>query len=146
LKLPVVPPAAASAPTLEAARKALGGPALGAEDAGLAVALADGRPGIVLHRGGGRVDVWVAAGRIHRVAPDRVDPLEEVPPGLAQVAEDARRFAALSAGDAVRFRTRDGGERSGTLVERCCFGGLVGVADGKVLAVGFRRVARVATR
>jgi len=56
---------------------------------------------------------------------------------------EVRLFATLKEGQRVRFAEKDGsaGELSvGMLVEKCRYGALVAKDDGRILAVGFRRL------
>lgn len=140
----------AAAPTVDKARSALGGRGATGPEAGTIVAL----PGGVLGRDVGVVvfasdterDVWVGGGKLRRVPADRIESATdgEVTAGLLTVAREARAFAALDEGQAVRFETRGGEVLTGTLVEKCRYGALVLDADQKVLAVSFRRIIAAA--
>jgi hypothetical protein len=128
----------ASPPTLDEARRALGGRTRsdGREGAGATVdEPRRGRsPGVVLCAAAGEVDVWIGEGLIARVAQVELDEPAEL---FRAVAADIRRYWALREGDRVRV---DGA--LGTLREQCRYGALVerDEAPGKVVAVGFRRL------
>lgn len=130
------------APTVEAARLALGGRLRsdGREGAGIVVddPVRGVLEGVVLCATAEALDVWVGEGLIARVRTSQARALEAPAPRLAAVAADARRYWSLREGDRVRV---DGAP--GTLREQCRYGGLVerDAAPGKVVAVGFRRLA-----
>lgn len=134
-------------PTLEVARRKLGGrlsdepprAASAGIEVGRVVALRDAM-GVVLSVDGARLSVWIAGGRVRRVDVGAAGPVVGgVPVELARVADDIRLFTRLAEGDRVAFEL-DGERREGTLLEKCRFGALVGAADRKVMAVGFRRL------
>lgn len=131
------------APSIDAARVALGGRVSSERGAGERVVVSMQRGGdargIVICVYGDARDVWIGEGRFVRVTSDRVRATGEGDDELAIVAADARRFAALSEGDGVRARRRDGTEVDGKLMEKCRYGALV-AASGKVLAVSFRQI------
>ena len=52
--------------------------------------------------------------------------------------------ASLRTGQRITFQRRDGSVGEGTLVEKCRYGSLVGLEDGRVLAVSFRKLAPAA--
>jgi hypothetical protein len=142
LFLPLAMPSTPSPrPTVDAVRKRLGGRASTEAGAGEVVSLRDGRTGVVLFVRGEQLDVWLAGDIVRRVR--RAETLLAdgvVSPDLDAVARDARVFAALREGQRVGFQ-HEGGVGEGALVEKCRFGGLVARADGKVIGVGFRRLA-----
>lgn len=97
--------------------------------------------GVALYADPREVDVWLEGSRVRRVRVDEVEalPLGEAP-GLDAVAAEVTVFASLRNGDAVRWQGDDGAAHLGTLFEKCRYGGLVAAPDGRVLAVGFRRL------
>ena len=142
LLLPLATPSTPSPrPTVDAVRKRLGGRASTDAGAGEVVSLRDGRIGVVLFVRGEQLDVWLDGDVVRRVRRADTRPAHEaVPPDLYAVARDARVFAALREGQRVGFQ-HEGGLGKGSLVEKCRFGGLVEQGDGKVIGVGFRRLA-----
>jgi hypothetical protein len=95
--------------------------------------------GVVLFVDPDCVNVWLGDGRVLKTT--RAEPLNApTPPNLSGIAAAAARFAALGEGQRVAFRADSGGEISGTLQEKCRYGALVLRDDGRLLAVGFRRV------
>jgi hypothetical protein len=143
-----------SPPSIEAARQALGGRGSTSALAGTFVRVPGAaastwgaaRRGVVVYADAATADVWVGDGRIRRVAVADLAPLPDEPlHPLAPVAADARLFAALREGDAVRAASHDGPPDGrtvveGTLVEKCRYGALVRRSDGRVLAASIRRV------
>lgn len=130
-------------PTLDEARKNLGGAWEGGPDVGRTVSVAGAhgaRIGVVVHSSPTHRDVWIGGGRLQRVPVARVE-LGADDANLADVAADARIFGALQVGQRVAYEARDGTVGEGTLVEKLRFGGLVGLEDeGRVLAVSFRKL------
>lgn len=130
-------------PSLDDARRQLGGPWVGGPDIGRVVRVTGGigeRVGVVVHATPTDRDVWIGAGRVQRVAPARLVAAE----GTAEhdpVVADARMHASLSVGDRVVYERSDGTYAEGVLAEKLRFGSLVGTPDGKVVAIGFRRIA-----
>ena len=96
--------------------------------------------GVVVWSDDAQCDVWIGRDLIRRVAAREVASLEEPSAALAPVAEDARAFARLDEGRTVTFD----GAKSGRLIEKCRWGGLVARTDGRIFAVGFRRFVRAA--
>jgi hypothetical protein len=142
LFLPLATPSTPSTlPTVDAVRRRLGGRASTDAGAGEVVTLRDGRNGVVIFVRGDQLDVWLEGDVVRRVRRADARPAQETVAGdLHAVARDARVFAALREGQRVGFQHEDGlGE--GALVEKCRFGGLVERSDGKVIGVGFRRLA-----
>lgn len=151
LKLPVVDAidAAATTPTPEALRRALGGrlASPSSPELGRCVSLdgQSGRPVVVLFADEGEVHVWVGQGRVRQARRESVQGYEgEVPAEEAAIARDIARFAGLSEGEPVAFLHRQPGgpTERGTLVEKCRFGALVLRPDGTLVGVGFRRLWR----
>jgi hypothetical protein len=149
VKLPVVEPAEPPEATAEVLRRSLGGPLAENEGgrAGHAVELRTqpGRPLVVLLEEGEDVHVWVGQGRVRKVQrPALADHEGARPPELDAIARDIARFRALPEGAPVAFlmTSPPGATGRGVLVERCRFGALVQSADGRLMAVGFRRLWR----
>lgn len=127
-------------PSIEEARRALGGAAVG-KRTGERVEVDRGRgrsaEGLVVLRSATEVDVFLGDGVFARIrAPDGPRPLTRPSPALDAPAADLERFASLRVGDAVLARR----ERRGVVLEICRYGALV-ESDGVVLAVGFRNLA-----
>ena len=99
------------------------------------------RVGVVVHSSPTERDVWIGAGRVQRIEPGRIVPTDPVDPEHDALVADARVHASLSAGDPVVYQQPDGTYADGVLVEKLRFGSLIGTADAKVVAVGFRRIA-----
>jgi hypothetical protein len=130
-------------PSLDEARRQLGGPWVGGPDIGRVVRVLGGigeRIGVVVHATPTERDVWIGAGRVQRVAPARLTDAEATAEHDPVVA-DARMHASLSVGDRVVYERADGSYADGVLAEKLRFGSLVGTPDGKVIAIGFRRIA-----
>lgn len=134
----------AGPPSVDDARAALGGRASTGPEAGARVRIG-GSEGVVVFASASERDVWIGEGRFQRVAADACEPAPRASSAeLDPVAADARRFAGLAEGDAVRYRDRHDREHEGQLVEKCRYGALVLRADARVVAVSFRRVAPAA--
>ncbi|MEC7525430.1 MAG: hypothetical protein VYE22_36440 [Myxococcota bacterium] len=134
-------------PTLEDARAKLGGAWVSARHVGesLDVPGPEGRRiGLVIHSTPTERDLWVGPGRIQRVALADCRSAGGLVPDLDDVASDARVHASLSEGQRVTFQRRDGSVGVGTLAEKCRYGSLVGLDDGRILAVSFRKLAPAA--
>lgn len=133
-------------PTVDVMRARLGGRLVpgGANAAGDVVRIGDEQParaGVVLASDAHAVDVYVERGTVRRTRAAEIHPwLGELPGPLSTVAHEARVFAGLTEGQPVRFSTEGGALESGTLLEKCRWGGLVQRGDGVVLGIGFRRV------
>jgi hypothetical protein len=131
-------------PNVDAARRRLGGRAApSTNDAGRVVSLREGGDvevvGVVLYGAEEELDVWIEGGIVRRVHPSRVvDFAGMVPEDVARMASDARTFSRLREGQRVRFESP--GTTEGDLVEKCRYGALVLRGDGKLMAVGFRRL------
>lgn len=137
-------------PTVDDARASLGGRASTDPRAGVCVSIVERggvrTTGIVVFASGEERDVWVGEGRFRRADAASCEPAETATDdSLDAIAEHARRFAALSEGDAVRYLDRDDHAHEGQLVEKCRYGALVLAPDGRVLAVGFRRISAAVT-
>lgn len=132
-------------PSLDEARRALGGPWVAGLDVGACVALTSGgasRVGVVVHGDADERDVMVEPGRVHRVAASRLTPAPSTP-ALDAIGADARVHASLEVGQRVAYEARDGSVGEGALVEKLRYGALVGDDEGRVHAVGFRRVSPI---
>ena len=147
IKLPVVEEEAAPEATVEVLRRSLGGPLLDDEGAtaGRAVALAaqPERPLVVLFEDADSAHLWVGQGRVRKVP--RAGLLEfrgSLPADLAAIARDIRRLHTMTEGTPVGVLLPEppGATGRGVLLEKCRFGGLVRISDGRLLAVGFRRL------
>src|SRR5579859_7565139 len=143
-RLDFVELASSRTPTVEVARRKLGGrvPRGSSPSSRLGeIVLVDGRPGVVLFAGDTDEDVWLGDGVVRRVKSARLQPFDgEAPRALAQLAAEVRLFASLSEGDRVRFASAASAASEGLLIEKCRYGALVLDDDEKVLAVGFRRL------
>lgn len=132
-------------PSVDAARRNLGGRGATTLDAGRIVAL-DGAGGVtvvgvVLFASAGEIDVWIDGGIVRRTRSEEARPfLGVVPDELVALAADASLFARLREGQRVRYEARRGELAEGAIVEKCRFGALVLRDDGKIMAVGFRKV------
>ncbi len=93
--------------------------------------------GVVLWSDEVRCDVWLGSDRIKRVCVEEAS-LAPSTVAMGPIAVDARAFAELEEGQDVVFDEKV----RGRLLEKCRWGGLVGVEDGRVFAVGFRRFVR----
>jgi hypothetical protein len=145
LSLPLLTPEP-SLPTVDALRRKLGGRASTEPGAGALVTVpsASGMPvaGVVLFIQGDDLDVWIDHNTVRRTRRASTGPLAgEGSPSrdLAAVAADARVFGGLAEGQRVSYLD---GERlaEGLLVEKCRFGAVIQRDDGKLVALGFRRV------
>jgi len=124
--------------TLERARQRLGGRAASHGRAGEVVRVGD-VVGVILCSDAKGCDVWIGDDKTKRVRAADAEPLGATPNAeIAAVAADALAFARLEEGADVSF---DHGA-TGRLVEKCRFGALVAEPDGRIFAVGFRRIAR----
>jgi hypothetical protein len=131
---------------IDSARRRLGGrptsPSTRAPGSIVQTTLSDGTlaPGVVLWAGEGHCDVWFDDRLARRTRADVIAPLEgPVPVRLWRVAAEMRLFAALVDGDRVRWQ-RVGGVAEGCIVEKCRYGAIVVTRDGKLVAVGFRKL------
>lgn len=141
----------AAPPTLDQARKTLGGPWIGAgampneaKSCGVGTTVAVqpvGTLGVVVHAEPERRDVWIGGGRIQRVDLGRVEPADA--PEWEALADEARVFLHLVPETRVAYETREGDVGEGVLLEKLRYGGLVGLEDGRVVAVSFRKLTPV---
>ena len=137
-------------PSIDAARRRLGGrvtaPSVMAPGSFVHATLRDGSslPGVVLWATGGHVDLWFDEGLARRTRADAVIACQgPVPARLACVSAEMRLFAGLGEGDRVRWE-RAAGIAEGAIVEKCRYGAIVVTRDGKLVAVGFRKLWPVA--
>ena len=134
-------------PSADEARAALGGRLSTEPGAGVLVVVSMRRgadaTGVVVCVSGTSRDVWLGEGRFVRTTAERVRLLASEEPDLLAVAADAKRFASLREGERVQAIDRSGNAHEGMLSEKCRYGALV-VRGETVIAVSFRRVARVA--
>jgi hypothetical protein len=130
-------------PTLERARKRLGGRGSTGALAGTVVTLDETTDGVVLFADDDEVDVLVDDTTVKRTARSQVSPALEVREPLASLAGDVLVFARLAEGQRVLLSTEQG-MVEGLLFEKCRYGALVARDDGAVLAVGFRKLWPVA--
>lgn len=132
------------APHLEQARRRLGGSYADDVDPAMIGRFVRSAPheGVVLHADEATVDVMVSAGVVRRVARGGVVPVDDVAlsPLRRRMADDVRRFAAMPAGRRARFTTETGDEAEGLLIEKCRYGALLALDDGRVVALGFSRM------
>jgi hypothetical protein len=127
-------------PTVDAARKRLGGRGESDAGAGDLVAFGSDQLGVVLFVKGDDLEVWIDDGLVRRLGRGATRAADAVvSKQLADIADAARAFAQLAEGARVRYRD-DVRIAEGTLVEKCRFGALVERADGSIVAVGFRRL------
>lgn len=133
-------------PRLENARTQLGGPgepdALAGELVALVSAAGERRVGVVLFSNAREVDVWFEGSVVRRTLRETVEALspDDAHAHLDAVAADVKVFATMRDGDRVRWQSVSGEVTEGKLVERCRYGALVASDDGRILAVGFRRL------
>jgi hypothetical protein len=133
-------------PTVEAARKRLGGRASTSPGVGRIVVLPGWQaPGVVVFAADDECHVLFASGVVRRARAEALAAhAGEAPRELARLADDARVFATLQEGDRVRYERAPGEFAEGTLREKCRFGALVTSGAGKSVAVGFRKLWPVA--
>ena len=122
--------------TLARAREKLGGRVSSHGRGGEVVRVGD-EVGVVIWSDDAHCDVWIGEDRIKRVP---FDEASKTPPveAMRAIASDARAFVDLEEGARVVFDEK----LEGRLIEKCRWGGLVALDDGRVFAVGFRRFAR----
>lgn len=136
-------------PSLDAARTRLGGrirgetlaPHLPTGSVVLLTGSESQRVGLVIFASTTEVHVLLDSTHLLRVPTLAVSPHEGAPPAnLANIAADARVFAMLSEGVAVRYSDAEGEWLTGKLVEKCRYGAVVVRDDGTIVAVGFRKL------
>lgn len=134
-------------PSIEEARRRLGGPlpphAEGAPRTGDIVDFEtrEGRgSGVVLHADDSSLRVMVDAVRVRHLRAGAATPhAGPTNDELERLSADARIFAGLTERQEVHFHDGAGMHR-GTLVEKCVYGALIAKEDGRILAVGFRKL------
>lgn len=147
LKLPVIEQDEPAAATADVLRRSLGG-ALGQASttrAGQAVALRSQpeRPLVLLLEDGEEAHLWAGQGRVRKVQRDALQDFHgELTSDQAAVGREIARLHALPEGASVALLLQQppGATGRGVLVEKCRFGGLVRLTDGRLMAVGFRRL------
>lgn len=132
-------------PTLEVARRRLGGRAKSGPGAGRVVVVRATRVlpksvGVVLFESERGCDVWIEAGVVRRTDRSATQPFAgDVPEEIERMAVDVRVFASLEEGQTIRYEV-NGAVHDGTLIEKCRYGALVATPNGRILAVGFRKL------
>jgi hypothetical protein len=139
-------PGTAERPSIETARRRLGG------RAGCASKRAPGSlvqatlrgdvwmRGVLLWATDRHCDVWFEDGVARRARRHAVMRYAgPMPEGLLCVAAEMRLFASLVEGAQVRWE-RPSGIAEGCIVEKCLYGAIVATRDGMVVAVGFRKL------
>lgn len=140
-------------PTLETARKRLGGRASDAREPAPAGMMpgqivtvttksGDAHVGVVLFAGVEAIHVLLQDGvRLKRVRAEDVGPYDgSMPTELDSIATDARVFRMMYEGQSIRYPDDRGSLVGGKLIEKCRYGALVAREDGAVVAVGFRKL------
>jgi hypothetical protein len=143
--------AASPRPSLDSARRRLGGkpaaPSTRAPGLAVHVTLRDGQRhrGVVLWSSEQDCDVWFEDGVARRVRASAVTPYGGVvPESLARISAEARLFAMLAPGERVRWQRSSpapgASAGEGCIVEKCRYGAILVTRDGRLIAVGFRRL------
>jgi hypothetical protein len=139
-------------PSLDLARRRLGGTA--STDSRrvpgslVVVSLRSGAQakGILLWETERYSDVWFEDGVARRARAETVSPLDRaVPASLTRIAGEMRIFMSFAEGDRVYWQ-RSAEIADGCIVEKCRYGAIVVTGDGKVVAVGFRKLWPAAAR
>lgn len=130
-------------PSIDEARRGLGGRGSSDARAGTRVQLIDPRlgpiEGVIVFASSDEHDVWIGEGRFARVPARHTVAIEGADRSLDAVEADARAFAQLSEGTRVRYLDRAGREHHGVLAEKCRYGALI--SDGsRIHAVAFRLI------
>jgi hypothetical protein len=144
-------PAASSRPSLDSARRRLGGkpvsPSTRAPGLVVHAILRDGQRhrGVVLWSSEQDCDVWFEDGVARRVRGSAVSSYGgAIPESLARISAEARLFAMLAPGERVRWQRstpeQGGSAGEGCIVEKCRYGAILVTRDGRLIAVGFRRL------
>lgn len=146
LNLPVSSSEGVGRPTIDAARKRLGGRVESSSLAGAIVSFDSNAGtraiGVVLFADDLECDVWIAEGIVRRMPVGDIARFDGVIDDPTQaISRDARRFTSLVEGQRVRIVEPDSPARTATIVEKCRYGALVELEGGSVLAVGFRKLA-----
>ena len=132
-------------PTIERARQRLGGRGYSLAGIGRIVLVDSPRVGklvgVLIFASETEHDVLLESGVVRRTSRGSSLPYGgEVPDLLSRFAADVQVFATLREQDALCFEFAPGKTATGTLIEKCRYGALVGTAEGRVLAVGFRKL------
>lgn len=134
----------AKTPTVDDARRRLGGRARSEPGAGELVQVNTGDigvAGVVLFVEGGEMHVLTGGNTVRKTRAEHTSALSGgAPPDLEQLASAIQRFDALEEGERVGFEAPGAEHEEGTLVEKCRYGGLVLRSDETILGVGFRRL------
>ena len=141
-------------PTVDSMRARLGGraeePSAGPHHAGSLVTLITPtgaeRVGVLLCAEGEVSHVYLERGIVKRTQTELIRPFDgEAPADLAHIVRQARIFASLSEGQEVHVERGPDRTQSGVLREKCRYGGLVELPEGKLLGVGFGKLWPAAT-
>jgi hypothetical protein len=131
-------------PTVDVARRTLGGRGASEPGVGRLVRVETGEGsilGVLLFATQTDCDVFTEDATVRRTKRERVAALlGDAPEELAAIARDATAFGAMEEGDRVRFESKHGAMSEGTLVEKCRYGALVLAPSGTIVAVGFRKL------
>ncbi len=139
LSLPTLEDRLRGNPTLQQARRRLGGRGSTSARAG-GVVVTGGARGVVLYADDTECDVLLESGLVKRTALDRVTTTSGAPAALEEAAVAVRVFARLAEGERVRFEQLEAAAAEGRLIEKCRYGALIARDDGSIVAVGFRRI------
>ena len=135
----------AGPPSVDVARRNLGGRASTNGEAGRIVSLEGAQSGltavgVVLFASATEIDVWLDEGIVRRTQPSQAQPFAGVVSNeLVKLAGDAHVFGLLREGQRVRYEAH-GQVTEGAIVEKCRYGALILREDGKLMAVGFRKL------
>ncbi|MCL2447994.1 MAG: hypothetical protein FWD17_03505 [Polyangiaceae bacterium] len=130
---------------LEHARARLGGravPSLGVPGSLVEADMRDGvrRAGVILWSSHEHCEAWFDDGFARRVSASAVSPSTgPVPESLLRVAAEIRVFVGLVAGERVKW-SRGGEVAEGCIAEKCRYGAIVVTPEGRLVAVGFRKL------
>jgi hypothetical protein len=133
-------------PTVDAMRTRLGGrtapetssPLLAGSVVVLTTAAGTERLGVVVASDERTAHVYLERGIVKRTSTESVSlHAGDTPAELAPISQQARIFASLVEGQDVLLEREDKRTQPGVLREKCRYGALVEVGEGKVLGVGF---------
>ena len=130
---------------LESARVRLGGqavPSLSAPGSLIEASMRDGsrRAAVVLWSSQSHCEAWFDDGLARRVSMTAVSPgVGAVPETLVRVAAEIRVFIAMTEGERVKW-TRGAEVADGRIAEKCRYGAIVVTSEGRLIAVGFRKL------
>jgi hypothetical protein len=132
--------------SLESARRRLGGsssiPSERSPGGLVQALLSDGlsHAGILLWSSWGSCDVWFDDGIARRARSGLVEPrARPTPEPLLRIEAEVRVFTSMTEGERVRWE-REACLVEGRIAEKCKYGAIVVTPDGKVTAVGFRKL------